>query len=448
MALSSQTSRQSGSLRRYSGRRSAGMSRRRRRRQRQLRVVVAFALLFGAIGLVWMWTQGGVEPSETLAASDESRAGEPASAAEGDNAPISDRSPASAALSSPLPDRDEQSVIASSNARRPGATEKADRTPEDAAVITMGELVQAASSGDLGPTLEAARQARESTEGARPDAQNSGHTPTGAVASTIAKAKELADSDRPLAARDLYNQALWDQRATEEDRALLRRRLSELNATLIFSPAVIDGDPLAKRYVVQSGDFLSSIARRESAVDWQFIQRINRISDPARIRVGQTIKIVTGPFHAVVDKSAFRMDLYAGPAPALDSDNRLAPLSSGELPIYITSVPVGLGEYGSTPVGSWLVNDTKVINPAWKNPRTGEFFAKDDPENPVGERWIGITGTDDETAVLSGYGIHGTIEPESIGEERSMGCVRLNPFDVELVYELMRPDRSVVLIVE
>jgi len=200
------------------------------------------------------------------------------------------------------------------------------------------------------------------------------------------------------------------------------------------------------RYTVQSGDRLSTIARDHTAVDWEFVQRINRIEDPRFIRVGQTLKLVTGPFHAVIDKGDFRLDVYAGPAPKMDGADSIAPATAGELPVYITSMPVGLGEYGSTPVGSWIVNDTKVINPSWKNPRTGEFFDRDDPENPVGERWIGLDGTDDQTSILTGYGIHGTVEPDSIGEERSMGCVRLNPYEVEMLYELMRAERSVVLI--
>ena len=52
-----------------------------------------------------------------------------------------------------------------------------------------------------------------------------------------------------------------------------------------------------------------------------------------------------------------------------------------------------------------------------------------------------------EAAALEGYGIHGTIDPGSIGKSMSMGCVRLGDADVALVYELLGEGSSVVHIV-
>ena len=37
----------------------------------------------------------------------------------------------------------------------------------------------------------------------------------------------------------------------------------------------------------------------------------------------------------------------------------------------------------------------------------------------------------------TGYGIHGTIDPASIGQQKSMGCVRMNDTEVELAYETL-----------
>ena len=42
------------------------------------------------------------------------------------------------------------------------------------------------------------------------------------------------------------------------------------------------------------------------------LARINGISSPNRIRSGQRLKLLDGPFHAVVDKSAYRLDLWMG----------------------------------------------------------------------------------------------------------------------------------------
>src|SRR5690606_20220819 len=115
--------------------------------------------------------------------------------------------------------------------------------------------------------------------------------------------------------------------------------------------------------------------------------------------------------------------------------------------MYITSRRVGLGEDSGTPTGVFRVRrDSKLVNPYWTNPRTGEQFDADDPKNPIGEHWIGLEGLAD-AAAFAGYGMHGTTDPESIGDQRSMGCVRMLPDDVALVYEMLAEQISYVHIV-
>ncbi|MHC4589868.1 MAG: L,D-transpeptidase [Planctomycetota bacterium] len=150
------------------------------------------------------------------------------------------------------------------------------------------------------------------------------------------------------------------------------------------------------------------------------------------LRAGQRLKLVTGPFHAVVDKSDYRLDLYLG---------------SGSGRVYVASFPVGLGEFDQTPVGRFRVRPhSKLINPQWTHPHTGQRYGSDDPANPIGERWIGLVGADEATRDMVGYGIHGTIEPESIGRSESMGCIRLLPDDVALLYEVLTEQASTVVI--
>jgi len=238
-----------------------------------------------------------------------------------------------------------------------------------------------------------------------------------------------------VSARAVLNDALNAPNASADDKRRIREDLATVNQELFFGTKVYPGDTLAEVYEVQPGDSLARITSRQSlTVDWRLIQRINRISDPSRIRVGQKLKLVRGPLHAVVTKSEFRLDLYAGP-PGAQSQW-----------MYLCSFPVGLGESGSTPLGEFVVrSDSKLINPVWRNPRTGEFFAAEDPKNPIGERWVGIEGVG-QYANLEGYGIHGTIDPSSIGSEASMGCVRMNDDDVEVVYESLVEQVSQVII--
>jgi lipoprotein-anchoring transpeptidase ErfK/SrfK len=165
-------------------------------------------------------------------------------------------------------------------------------------------------------------------------------------------------------------------------------------------------------------------------VDWRFIQRINGIPSASSIRPGQNLKLVTGPFHAKVTKSTYRIDLFQG---------------DGEEQVFVRSYRVGLGEFDSTPVGLFIVRrNSKLVNPTWINPRTREFYSADNPENPIGERWIGLEGVEERTKDLSGLGIHGTIAPNTIGTQASMGCIRMGVDDVAQVYEMLSESVSTV----
>ena len=117
--------------------------------------------------------------------------------------------------------------------------------------------------------------------------------------------------------------------------------------------------------------------------------------------------------------------------------------------MFVRSFDVGLGEDDSTPTGRFVVRENgKLQNPGWVNPRDpSERYEPDDPQNPVGEYWIGIDGLG-EDAVYTGYGLHGTIEPATIGQQRSMGCVRLLPDDIALLYETLAGGVSRVRITE
>ncbi len=241
----------------------------------------------------------------------------------------------------------------------------------------------------------------------------------------------LAEANRPLQARQRLTSALDLQALAPGEAQVVRDALINLNRRLVFSPEIVEGDPFCRPYVVGPNDQLGRIVKDQSlAVDWRFIMRINRIPSERHLRAGHRLKLITGPFHAVVHKSDFRLDLYMG---------------SGARRVFVASYSVGLGEFNSTPLGMFRVRaGTKLINPAWTNPRTGQRFESYDPQNPIGERWIGLAGIDEATRDLIGYGIHGTIEPESVGRQSSMGCIRMLPEDVEIIYEVLIEQTSTV----
>ena len=198
----------------------------------------------------------------------------------------------------------------------------------------------------------------------------------------------------------------------------------------LFSKAHFPQDTFCQRYKVASGDRLATIGRKFN-VPYQVLARINNISDPTKLRAGQTIKVINGPFHAVVNRSKFQMQLYLGD-------------------LIVRCYPISLGKPGrDTPTGRWLIQaGKKQVNPAWTDPDTGQHYYPDDPDNPLGERWIGMEGLDGDALGRTGFGIHGTIEPEKIGTGSSRGCIRLRNKDVEELFDILTEGKSQVQVVD
>jgi lipoprotein-anchoring transpeptidase ErfK/SrfK len=117
--------------------------------------------------------------------------------------------------------------------------------------------------------------------------------------------------------------------------------------------------------------------------------------------------------------------------------------------MYVTTFPVGLGKDDSTPTGTFLVEPQKKLkNPTYYSPRGEGVIDADDPKNPLGERWVGLTGIDGHAIGKESYGIHGTIDETSIGKMESMGCIRMHNADVEWVFDLMVEGKSLVIVKE
>lgn len=235
------------------------------------------------------------------------------------------------------------------------------------------------------------------------------------------------------ASRKILNEALAGGRFQGSDVATAKGLLSKINEEAIFSPRLYRDDTFGFSYTVQAGDRLTKIAAGND-VTWELLCRVNGISDPRKVRALQTLKIIKGPFHAVITKSKFTMDIFLG-----------SPGGTGAT--YVTTFPVGLGKHDSTPSGTWKA-ERKLKNPTYYGPRGEGVIAADDPKNPLGEFWIGLTGTEGSARGASSYGIHGTIDPDSIGKEASMGCIRLRNEDAARVYELLVEGKSIVIVRE
>ena len=259
-------------------------------------------------------------------------------------------------------------------------------------------------------------------------------TPTanlGNAAQRVQQAIAMVDSD-PVRARAELTRLLDSNQLSAAERQMAYGGINRLAEKLFFSPKIVPGDTTSQSYVVKRGDSLAKISAKEKlGCDWRFVQRINNLASEKALRQDMRLKLVHGPFDAEVEKADFRINIYAG---------------TGNDRVMVANFPCGLGTNDSTPVGTFKVRPgSKLIDPQWTNPHTGEHFASNDPKNPIGERWIGLMGTTPETQKFTGYGIHGTVDPQSIGKQMSMGCVRLGDAEVQVVYELIGEGSTIVI---
>ena len=258
-----------------------------------------------------------------------------------------------------------------------------------------------------------------------------------AAADAYRRGLELLADKQWLAARETLSAALLSGHLAGARAEDAREQLELLVDKTIFSPSVYDDDPYTFRYQVKAGDMLSQIERRfELHTPIELILRINRMSDARKLKARQTLKLVRGPFHAVVNKRTLIMDLYLH--------------REGLSPVYVRQLRVGLGRDDGTPAGLWRIrHGEKGRRVSWYPPPSSGLKGRIDwgePGYAFGEKgiWLPLEGIDENTEGLVGYGIHSTNNPLSVGRTVSLGCIRLLDDDIELVYALLYEKWSTV----
>jgi hypothetical protein len=257
----------------------------------------------------------------------------------------------------------------------------------------------------------------------------------------------LADYDL-LKARSLLSQAVLSGGLSPDNDAKARDQLTQLVETTLWSAQVIEGDPYTYHYPVKSGETLVRIERGEQLyVPTELLVKVNRLRDATALAAGKNVKLVRGPFHAVIRKSDFTMDIFLH--------------REGLEKIWITRLPVGTGRDGSTPEGLFQVGDLKqgvwrpgkLVRPTWTPTESSELrgpIVYGQSGYALGTKglWIGLAGLDDNTRPLTDYALHSTDMPNSIGKEMSSGCVRLADTDIDTAWNLLYEQWSTVRIVK
>ena len=105
------------------------------------------------------------------------------------------------------------------------------------------------------------------------------------------------------------------------------------------------------------------------------------------------------------------------------ADRKLV-LFDGDRVLKIYDVAVGKPTT-PTPVGEFKIVN-RLANPTYYGHAQVVAPGKD---NPLGTRWMGLSAT--------GYGIHGTNVPSSIGYAASHGCIRMRQADLEQLFEMV-----------
>lgn len=241
-----------------------------------------------------------------------------------------------------------------------------------------------------------------------------------------------------LAQRVQLSEQVLSGSLSRSEEAAAVRKLTALARQTIFSPEMFDGDPVVLSYTVQPGDTVDGITRRLGLnLPISVVEQIN--GDCDSLSPGRTLKLLRGPFRAIISKSRFSMYVFLqGP--------------DGQK-IVVRRVKVALGKNDGTPLGGFRIAG-KAKHVTWTPPPSmAKKYKKPIPWGqkgyPLGKDgyFMTLRGTDGATRSLKGYGIHGTNAQWSIGKAASHGCIRVGDADIGPLWNMMTEGVSTVEIV-
>jgi lipoprotein-anchoring transpeptidase ErfK/SrfK len=235
------------------------------------------------------------------------------------------------------------------------------------------------------------------------------------VRSAISDARAAIDAGQLIDAKIQLDQIV----ASSPDPEAIKL-LGDVNMTMLKSSIPMPGK---ERYSIQSGDYLQKIAKKYNTTV-SLIKMMNGMETDT-IRAGAAVMVYNGDFSVRVSKTRNTLDLMAG--------NKLFKRYS-----------VGTGKFGKTPAIEFKIVD-KITEPPWTRFTDGKQIEYGDPENVLGTRWMKIVSA--EHPEITGFGIHGTWERDSIGQQSSAGCIRMLNEDVEELFDLV-PRKTTVIISE
>lgn len=229
----------------------------------------------------------------------------------------------------------------------------------------------------------------------------SGSSTPGDARKLYEEAANLESNGQKLEAKAAY-QKIIDNYSDFDQMDAVQKHLGELNLNIIVS-SVETPDTVV--HEVQPGDSLGKLSKMyNTTVD--LLKKSNNLANDT-IRAGQRLRIWKGQFNIFVDKS-----------------QNILILKNGNEVVKVYNVSTGSDN--STPIGTFKIT-SKLVDPVWF--KGGAVVPPESPSNVLGTRWMGFD--------IAGYGIHGTTEPDKIGQQVTAGCVRMRNEDVEQLYMLI-----------
>ncbi|HFD4026651.1 L,D-transpeptidase family protein [Vibrio parahaemolyticus] len=235
-----------------------------------------------------------------------------------------------------------------------------------------------------------------------------------------------------------------------------RRAMSVVKRTLLsLSLSLVSGWSLAKMYelpedgsrligrvenhIVQDGETMANIARHYD-VGMLALMAANKGVDPFLPEAGRVLTIPTQLILPQVAREGIVINL---------AELRLYYFPAEENVVHV--FPVGIGRIGrDTPVMTTSISQ-KRPNPTWTPPASirAEYRAKGvdlpavvpaGPDNPLGLFALRLAYGNGE------YLIHGTNKDFGIGMRVSAGCIRMDPSDIEWLFDKVRRGEKVNII--
>ena len=218
----------------------------------------------------------------------------------------------------------------------------------------------------------------------------------------LKRAHDFEKAGKYRKAQKIYQNLLKDKRLSSDQLKAARQDYEDLNFKILFSRFESVNSVM---HAVQPGESLYKIAKKYNTTV-RLIKRSNGLKSDT-IYSGMNLKVIQGAFSILVSKKENTLTLFLNGKP-------------------LKRYSVATGANSGTPSGEFKVAN-KLENPTWF--KAGAVAVPGSPENALGTRWLGFN--------YRGYGIHGTIDPQSIGKQVTSGCVRMHNEEVEELYDLV-----------